>query len=141
MAHLSFKYRQFPSGNQLENLGDFVVSPGSLINVTAPATLILPDPMHPPSGELHYAFLFWNIVGGIVTTASASGTAPSSDSFATAWYIPTGPGNGGAGVATFAFSDGGDQVVNATPIASVTPAAAWAGGNATGVSTTNTTDP
>ncbi len=60
---------------------------------------------------------------------------PTTDAVATAWYLQMGGGGGGFGVSTFAFSNELDVVLPATPIASVTPAGAWAGGNATTVAT------
>ena len=65
-------------------------------------------------------------------------TIPAGDSVATAWYLQVGgPGGGGFGVSTYAFSNELDLVLPVTPIASVTPASAWAGGNATDVATTS----
>src|SRR5439155_25042290 len=99
------------------------------------------DPGDPPHYR-EFAFLFWNLRGSLSlegTTADAYYTVPDVGTAAltaTAWYVQVGGGGGdGEGVSTVAFSDDADDFLAATPIAAVTPAGAWAGGDATAVST------
>lgn len=124
--------RSFPSGNVIPSqlTGTLHPQPG------APQTLTAPD-LSP-----NYAFLFWNLTTDVQTTPSVTFNAPtdSSSILVTAWYVAVSPCTqpclSGTGVSTYAFSLNNDAVIPATPIASVTPAGAWAGGTATSVSTT-----
>jgi hypothetical protein len=142
MPHLIRTNRQFPNRSQIGSLyEDLVVAASSPIGpVTADQVVALPDPLN-PGQFLQYGFLFWNVGGAVSTGLTATGTMPAGDSVLTAWYAAIGGGGGGAGVTTYAFSVGQDVVVADTPIAAVTPAAAWAGGNATAVSTTAAAGP
>jgi hypothetical protein len=132
--------RAFPSGTVVPSQlnGTVLLSPGSQVNLSAPATAYSPNP---------YGFAFWNITSDVRTTPSISFTAPTDTStfYATAWYLPVGgpcPGcPSGTGVTTFAFSMNNDQILSTTPIASVNPSSAWAGPPATFVSTTSSASP
>lgn len=128
--------REFAGGGQI---GSFIetlsVTAGDPLSFTAEPDIYIADPMNPGS-TIHFSFLFWNLVGIISSGNSASGTAPSANSIATAWYIRVGTNGNGVGIQTWAFWSEQDQVVTDTPILSVTPPAAWAGGNATAVSAT-----
>jgi len=135
--------RQFPSGTPIPwaPSGTYQLVPGSQVTEVAP-----PQVFGPGTPQPTYTFLFWNITSDIRTTASMSFTAPTDTSTfdVTAWYIPTGGPGGPPGLpaaTTYAFSLNQDQVINGTPIASVTPSGAWAGPPATTVSTTSSTSP
>lgn len=129
--------RLFPSHAQIGSFNETLpIAAGTDVPLTADQYLVVPDPMH-PTQFLQYSFLFWNAIGSLGSGLSVDMTMPSTDATATAWYVQTGgPGGGGAGVSTFAFSNELDQVLGETPISSVNPGSAWTGGNATGVSTT-----
>jgi hypothetical protein len=128
----------FPSGSVLENIAKFPAGPSECgaVTLTASPEITL--------GTVTYEFLFWNIDATAYTAQTVKFNplcdAPSS---ATAWYLPLsgGPpcptGDICDGVATWAFSLNKNEVIpGVTPIASVTPAADWAGPPATSVSTT-----
>lgn len=100
-----------------------------------------------PGGPVHlvapvytgYALLFWHVPRTLTTSSTVDFTVPDAQSFyATAWYVATGcqgcPPPAPA-VTTVAFSNDRDEVIAATPIASVNPASAWAGSPSTVVST------
>jgi len=138
MPNIHRTNRQFPGGAQIgaidENIPSTAGSPVS--NLSTDPDFFLPntaDPAHP----LHYRFLFWNVCGTISSDVHhGNGTVPSSDTVATAWYVPVGNGDGVAFIVTYAFWVEHDSVVSDTPIQSVNPAAAWTGGNNTVVSST-----
>jgi len=138
MPNIHRTNRQFPGGAQIgaidENIPSTAGSP--VTNLSTDLDFYLPNPAD-PAHPLHYRFLFWNICGTISNDPHhGNGTVPSSDTVATAWYVPVGNGDGGAAIVTYAFWLEHDSVVTDTPIQSVTPAAAWAGGNNTVVSST-----
>jgi hypothetical protein len=129
--------RLFPNHAQIGSFSETIpVVAGSTVSFTADQLLVVADPMN-PGQFLQYSFLFWNAIGNLGSGLSTTMTIPAGDSVATAWYVQVGPGGGGFGVSTYAFSNELDLVLPVTPIASVTPASAWAGGNATGVTTTS----
>jgi|GEM_PF-2754353 len=137
MPNIHRTNRQFPDGAQIgatdENIPGTAGSPATF---STDVDFFLPNPGD-PAHPLHYRFLFWNVCGTIGNDAHhGNGTVPSTDTVATAWYVPVGVGDGGAAIATFAFWVEHDRVVPDTPIQSVNPAAAWAGGNNTVVSST-----
>jgi hypothetical protein len=127
--------RLFPTGTKIGALFEkFPMTAGSLASETAEQSFKLPDPAH-PGQDFNYAFLFWNIAGNVSTNPIESYTVPTTDYVATAWYVQVGGGDG-TGLTTWAFSSQHDIVESDTPIQSVTPAGAWAGLNATFISTT-----
>jgi hypothetical protein len=127
--------RLFPNHTQIGSFIETIpATAGSSISFTADQYLIVPDPMQ-PTQFLQYSFLFWNAVGTLGSGLTTTITVPETNAVATAWYLQIGGSGGGPGVATFAFSNELDLVLPETPIASVAPSSAWAGGNATGVST------
>jgi hypothetical protein len=130
--------RLFPNHAQIGSFSETIpVVAGTTVSFTADQLLVVADPMN-PGQFLQYSFLFWNAIGNLGSGLSTTMTIPAGDSVATAWYLQVGgPGGGGFGVATYAFSNELDLVLPVTPIQSVTPAAAWAGGNATNVATSN----
>jgi hypothetical protein len=135
MPHIIRTNREFPSHMQIGSfLEDLSVTAGDPLAFTADQDIYIADSMNPGS-TIHFSFLFWNLAGAISNGNAATGSAPSSDSIATAWYVRVGGGNG-PGIQTWSFWSEQDQVIGDTPIASVMPAAAWAGGNATAVSAT-----
>jgi len=130
--------RLFPNHAQIGSFSETIpVVAGSTVSFTADQLLVVADLMH-PGQFLQYSFLFWNAIGNLGSGLSTTMTIPDGDSVATAWYqqvsTSTTPG---FGVSTYAFSNELDLVLPVTPIASVTPASAWAGGNATNVATTS----
>ncbi len=94
-----------------------------------------------------YDFLFWDNQGTIVWTSSVTICPGSGNTVATAWYLPTGGGNGpcppaGCSLTTWAFSIDHNLVIGpyagaGTPIALVTPNSpvAWTGAPSTSVLT------
>ena len=93
----------------------------------APPALPGPDPANPSS---HYVFLFWNVPGHPLIKENPLDVNAPRGSHLTAWYGLT----GGHGIRALAFSDSKNKVLAETPITSVDPAAAWAGGNSKEVS-------
>ncbi len=143
MPNIHRTNRQFPGGAQIGATNENIPSTAGLPvnNLSTDLDFFLPNPAD-PAHPLHYRFLFWNVCGTISNDAHhGSGTVPSSDTVATAWYVPVGPGDGGAAIVTYAFWVEHDAVVSDTPILSVNPAAAWSGGNNTVVSSTAGTGP
>lgn len=127
--------RLFPSHTQIGSFIETIpVTAGTSITFTADQYLVVPDPMN-PGQFLQYSFLFWNAVASLGSGLTTTLTMPATDAVATAWYLQVGGGGGTPHVATFAFSNELDIVVPETPIASVVPSSAWAGGNATNVAT------
>lgn len=127
--------RLFPSHAQIGSFTETIpVTAGSSVTFTADQFLVVADPMH-PGQFITYSFLFWNAIGNLGAGLTTTMTIPTTDSLATAWYLQVGGGGNGFGVSTWAFSNELDIVVAETPIQSVTPASAWAGGNATSVAT------
>jgi hypothetical protein len=127
----------FPTGAVLENIAKFPAGPSECgaVTLTASPEITL--------GTVTYEFLFWNIDATAYTAQTVKfNPLCGSASSATAWYLPLsgGPCPAGEicdGVATWAFSLNKNEVIpGATPIATVTPAADWAGPPATSVSTT-----
>lgn len=136
MPTLTRSNRLFPSHAQIGSFIETIpIAAGVTVPLTADQYLAVPDPMH-PGQFLQYSFLFWNAIGNLGAGLSTTITMPSVDATATAWYLQVG-GGGGFGVSTYAFSNELDLVVDETPIASVTPASAWAGGNSKTVNTTS----
>jgi hypothetical protein len=134
MPQITRTNREFAGGGQIGSfIETFSVSTGDPLSFTAEQDIYIADPMNPGS-TIHFSFLFWNLVGIISSGTSASGTAPSANSVATAWYVRVGTNGNGNAISTWAFWSEQDQVVSDTPIQSVTPPSAWAGGNATAVS-------
>lgn len=129
--------RLFPNHGQIGTLfEDTVLTPNTPATETAEQYLSIPDPAN-PGQFFNYAFLFWNIAGSVSTGLTKTYTVPATDYVATAWYVQVGGGGGGGtGLTVWAFSSKLDLVPTDTPIQSVTPSAAWAGGNTTFVSTT-----
>jgi len=126
--------RLFPTHAQIGSFIETIpVTTGSSITFTADQYLVVPDAMN-PGQFLQYSFLFWNAVGNLGSGLTTTLTVPATDAVATAWYLQIG-GGGTPQVVTFAFSNELDIVVPETPIASVVPTSAWAGGNATNVAT------
>jgi len=138
MPNIHRTNRQFPDGAQIGAIDEIIPSTaGSPVNnLSTDLDFYLPNPAD-PAKPLHYHFLFWNVCGTISNDPHhGNGTVPPGDTVATAWYVPVHDGDGGAGIVTYAFWVEHDSVVSDTPIQSVTPAAAWAGGNNTVVSST-----
>ncbi len=94
-----------------------------------------------------YDFLFWNNQGTIVWTSAVDICPGSGNTVATAWYLPTGGGNGpcppaGCSLTTWAYSIDHNLIIGpyagaGTPIALVTPNSpvAWPGAPSTSVLT------
>ena len=73
-------------------------------------------------------FLFWNVKSEVHQNPHVVVSDVGSQNFsATAWYLHSceGPNGGTPNVSTAAFNVAADSFFNSTPIASVTPAAAW----------------
>lgn len=138
MPILTQRNKIFASGAPLGADSTYNLVDNSMLPLSAPPGISLPDPAN-PGQFLNYAFLFWNVKGAITPTQTVTIPNVGDDDFsATAWYVPTGGGgNGGPSLTTFAFDIDLDTVLSDTPIQSVTPAGQWAGGNATTVTTTN----
>ena len=135
MPTITRSNREFPGGAVIGASSSSItgVTAGSPQDFSTDMDYFLPDPAHPDT-PFHYRFLFWNVCGTIGSNAAhGTGTMPAGNTVATAWYVRVGGGNG-EGITTWAFWVEHDSVVSDTPIASVNPAAAWAGGNATTVS-------
>lgn len=137
MPNIHRTNRQFPDGAQIGAIDENIpATAGSPTTFSTDLDFFLPNPGD-PAHPLHYRFLFWNVCGTIGNDVHhGNGTVPPSDTVATAWYVPVGTGDGGAAIVTYAFWVEHDSVVSDTPIQSVNPAAAWAGGNNTVVSST-----
>ena len=137
MPTVTIENRRFPSNTTIGPAGMYSLVDGSSNTFAADQYVTVPDPANPGSFQT-YVFLFWNILGGV----HSSNTVPVGDvghnAFtAAAWYLLTGGGGDGVPhVSASAFSVGQNQVLAATPIDSVTPPGAWAGGNAKTVDTT-----
>ncbi|MFQ5740489.1 MAG: hypothetical protein ACE5JX_15895 [Acidobacteriota bacterium] len=122
--------RQFPNNQTLIADSTFPLSSGASIGETAPPNFDLPDPANPSGPPAHYVFLFWSLGSSIQSVPTYNRTVPDTPFSHTRWYVRTGGGNG-SGVphlTTYALSLGQDSVLSDTPIDSVTPSAAWAGG-------------
>jgi hypothetical protein len=138
MPILTVRYRYFsPTNMDLPGGFSINVTPNQTASITAPP-LAIPDPAH-PGQYINYSFLFWNIIGadvGVTTNNPVNIVLASNDITATAWYVQVGgDGPTPVGVYTFTFSETDDQVWPDSAIQSVSPAAAWAGGNNTFVAT------
>lgn len=135
MPTLTFRKRRFPTNQDLTSPSVLSLVDNSSATLSADAYISIPDPAN-PGQWLQYAFLFWNVMGQIAPTSTTAvsdiGTQPVT---ATAWYWQTGPPGPGTGVTAYTLSQSQDQIVTDCPIASVTPAGAWAGGSATFVAT------
>lgn len=136
MPSMTIRTRRFSSGMDIVSSSMLSLVDHSSLTLSAPGTIIIPDPMNPGS-TLTFAFLFWNVKGSVSGMPSVSvadvGSAPFT---ASSWYLQTGGGGGGLPtVSTAAFSITQDLVLPDSPIQSVTPGPAWAGGAATGVAT------
>jgi hypothetical protein len=135
MPSLTIRYRRFSDGIDIVGSSLLSLTNNSNLSLTAPATVIdSSDPNFPAT----FAFLFWNVKAAVTASETATvadvGTAPFN---ASAWYLPVGKGGGGTptiGASTFSITQ--DAVLNTTPILSVTPPAAWPGGNSGAVVTT-----
>lgn len=137
MPNLTVRTRRFSSGMDIVSSSLLSLVDHSSLTLSAPGTIIIPDPMNPGS-TLAFAFLFWNVKGSVSGTPSVSvADVGSAAVTASSWYLQTGGGGGGGSptVSTAAFSITQDLVLPDSPIQSVTPGAAWAGGAATGVAT------
>lgn len=132
---LTVRSRSFPSGQDLIASSMLTLQQGSSLTLTAPGTIVVPDPGNPGT-NLTYAFLFWNVTGALHSTTTVNvANVGSTDFTASSWYLLTGGGSGPPTVGTSAFSITQDLVLATTPIQAVVPSSAWAGGNATSVST------
>jgi hypothetical protein len=100
------------------------------------ANFQLPNPADPSHPRV-FAFLFWNADGRVVKAADITVDVPNHDFAITQWYVQTdGNGTPPCRIDTYPFSASQDQFGSDTPIASVTPQAAWKAGT-TSVDTTN----
>lgn len=112
--------------------------------VGTPVDARLVDPVVEVNG-VTYDFLFWNVVPGDGTPVPGYPRDElrlhlpnlASNVEATAWYVPRGGGPGPASVRALAFSPDVNRFFKESPVASTTPANAWAGGNAHNVATHN----
>jgi len=126
---MTLSSHDFPGGSPAPDgvSGRVLVTPGSVVALTAPSYLY--EPAAPPAtSPTVYEFMFWDVNATLRRTATAIITAPTgAPSFnATAWYLPVGGGGGGASaVTTYAFSLNTYQVLAGSPIQSVSPAIAW----------------
>lgn len=140
MPNLTIRNRQFPSNNDLSGGFSGSTPPSTTQNTDAANFLALEDPSNP--GEFfNYKFLFWNLTGatnaGIYTSTSLSIQVGSNPVIATAWYLQIGGSGGGVPtVWTQAFDVAADAVLPESPIQSVVPSGAWAGGSSVTVQTT-----
>jgi len=140
MPTMNLSYVQFPSGTEVPDTTPTTepLTPKSTVFLSTSKYLYATGTPPP-----EFVFVFWVINGALHTNAIAKFAAPNDSSAfnAQAWYLPVG-GNGGTGVATWAFSLNKSAVISGTtPIASVTPAGAWSGSPSTTVSTTTSASP
>lgn len=113
----------------------FTLTPNSSLSLSASPIILVANPSPPPPNN-QFCFMFWNVNGAVYSTAATSIASVGTGDFAgSAWYRNCNPGGSGgpASIQTAAFSVTQDLFLSETPIQSVTPAGAWAGGNNTGV--------
>jgi len=138
--------QEFPSNLPVPGgqSGALEVTPGSTINLTAPAYIYVPAKGGEPAQT--WQFAFWDVGATPSFPTSAHGSAevstsvkfkaPSSGAFdATAWYLPYGGGGCPMGqtcptaVTAAVFDESQNKpVAGLNPIASVSPGSAWMGG-------------
>jgi hypothetical protein len=126
-ATLILSSYEFASGATLPGglSGAVPLTGGSSVTLTAPEYQYeLATPTAPAS---YWQFMFWDVNATVVTTETATFTAPTTGGAfeGTAWYLPicvVGACGGGAPqVTTWAFSLTKYEVLSGTPISSVTP--------------------
>ena len=127
MPQIIVRDMQFPNNTELEVIESATIQAGSPLTLIAINPLILKDSQTQQIKT--YGFLFWNIAGQVISTATALlNKTPSVDFTASAWYTLLAGGGGPATVFTFAFAADKDQTLSDNAILSVTPARDWSGG-------------
>lgn len=143
MSIMTVIYRAFPAEIDVPHSPKetTTVSAGGAVSLTAPLKIFGDPKLKEPT----YDFEFWDANATLIVSPTAAFNAPADNSNfeASAWYFPEGGGGpSGTGVVTYAFSLNQHKIVTGkTPIASVTPGSAWAGGQSTTVSTTSSPNP
>jgi hypothetical protein len=138
MSIMTVTYKVFPSGTVVQNQGSYNVTSNSenqMSTLNSFSQLV--------NGKTcTYSFIFWDANGAIITDPTVNVVAPSSDFAVDAWYLEScGNGNGGSGVATWAFSQDQHEVISDTPIGSVNVSDAWTGPPSTTVKTDMSSSP
>jgi hypothetical protein len=132
---MTLSFLVFPAGTPVPNMPSATI-PG--IQAGAAASVTAPAQVFQQGAAPGFTFRFWNAAAAVMTTPTATCTAPTDNSnfSCSAWYFED-VGGPKALVTTYAFSLNQNQVLaGKTPIAAVTPAGAWTGPPSTTVPTT-----